>query len=465
MGFGTRRMSRRTVLGGIAGGIATLPFLRSFALGADDAAPKKLVILGVPNGPFVGPNGGTAGGGYEGWRPQGFAGPDFALPAVLPHVFEPLAPFRERLLFLEGVTGLPFEVSGGAHSQSACMLTGRPRLLPAGVDPKNFTATGISVDQYIAQQIGSPALSLAFDISGFQAGEGYWSYLGAEQPVTPIMSPTDAFTLVFGDGTTGLAAQRLLARRSSVLDGITGELQAMRGRVPAADRARLDAHLESVRALEEELASSGEAQCSGAVAPESYPPLDHANLPKVVRDHTDILVRALACGWTRVATLQLGNHEGSVYPRWPELDLESTYKYHAISHKFVDMDGAGSDGLSQADAIVLGLKFERMFSSMLADLLDRLTTTIDSDGRPMIENTLVVVARQHGENHNDQFILWTVAGGSGVGVSGGRFLQIGEGLDNPRYFNDVLTSMCHSMGVDSGGFGDTAYCGEPVAFS
>jgi hypothetical protein len=461
MTFGTRRVSRRTVLGGIAGGIASLPFLRSFALGADDAALPKLVILGAPNGPLVGPNGGTPGGGYEGWRPQGFVGPDFALPDVLPTVFEPLTPFRDRLLFLEGVAGLPFEASGGAHSQAACMLTGRPRVIPPGVDEKSFTATGISVDQWIAQQIDSRVLSLAFDISGYQVGEGYWSYLGAEQPVTPIMDPTDAYALVFGDGTTGLAAQRLLARRSSVLDGMTGELQAMRARVPAADRARLDAHLDSVRALEEELASSGAAQCSGAVAPDDYPPLDHANFPRVVRDHTDVLVRALACGWTRVATLQLGNHEGNVFPRWPDLGLESTYKYHAISHKFVDEEGAGSDGLSQADAIALGIQFERLFSTMLADLLDRLTTTIDTDGRPMIENTLVVMARQFGQNHDDRLILWTVAGGDGVGVAGGRFLQVG-GADDPRYFNDVLTSMCNSMGAETDTFGDPEFCREPI---
>ena len=112
----------------------------------------------------------------------------------------------------------------------------------------------------------------------------------------------------------------------------------------------------------------------------------------------------------------------------------------------------------------MGLAEERAFSTMFKEILDGLETTTDVDGSPLLDNTLVVYVRPMGRNHDARNVLWIVAGGAGVGVSGGRFLTVGDGQNDKRYFNDVLTTVCNTMGYQTDGFGDPDFCSEPIAF-
>jgi hypothetical protein len=465
MGHFLHRINRRAFLGGIAGSAAALPFLRSFPVSAGGGALPKLLLIGAPQGPLVGPHGGTSAGvTYEGWRPAGADAEESLLPAALPDVLSPLDAHIDRLLFLEGVAGYRVE-NGGAHTAAASLLTGRLRVIP-GTDANAYLAAGISVDHYIAQQIDSRVLTTAFRIAGYAPGESYWSYTGPEQPVTAIQNPVEAYSQVFGDGLAAAEALRQLERRTSVLDTVAGDLSTMRARVPAVDRERLDAHLEAVFDLEQDLLDTASAQCTAPGQPVSYDALDHASFPAVIRDHTEILVQALACGWTRVASLQMGSFGGEMRPQWPEYGIDSqTYNCHAIAHAFAGVDGAGSDGLAQSIAVPQALQIERTFSARVAHILDRLTQTLDVDGRPLIESTLVAYIRPAGTNHNVDNTLWIIAGGSGVGVSGGRYLRVGDGDDNPRYYNDVLVSLCHAMGLSDEQFGDPQFCDVPVSFA
>jgi hypothetical protein len=199
--------------------------------------------------------------------------------------------------------------------------------------------------------------------------------------------------------------------------------------------------------------------------PGDYAALDDENFPRVVRDHSEIIVQALSCGWGRIATLQLGNFGGGYVPNWPDLGIETTYKCHSIAHAFQGVEGAGSDGLAQGTAVGLGLQLERIFSGIVADILDKLAAVPDADGQTLLDNTLVVVVRPQGINHDDNMLLWMIAGGSGVNVRGGRFLQVGDGDSNKRLFNDVLVGIARSMGVAMDSFGAAEYNDDPVSFA
>ena len=456
------RIPRRSFLGALGGAAAALPFLRSFEVSADAPAQTKLLIIGGPNGQLVGPNGGNPGGGYAGWRPAGLAGTDSPLPASLPDVLSPLDAHVDRLLFLEGVAGLPTQ---GGHTQSASLLTGRLLRPTPGGDDNDFVGSGISIDEHLANELDTRVLRTAFKIEGFAPGESRWMFDADGNPLYPDQNPVDAYERVFGEGLDTSAAQALLARRTSVLDVAARDLQALRSRVPSADRARLDAHLEAVFELEQDLVETASLQCATPAVPADYPALDDESFPRVVADHTEIVVQALSCGWGRIATLQLGNFGGGYVPNWPDLGIETTYKCHSIAHAFQGIDGAGSEGLSQATAVGLGLQLERIFSRVVADVLDRLAEVPDIDGRPMLDNTLVLVVRPHGINHDDNHLLWMVAGGDGVNVRGGRFLQVGDGESNKRLFNDVLVGVGRSMGVAMDAFGAAEYNDAPVSFA
>src|SRR5262249_910320 len=115
-----------------------------------------------------------------------------------------------------------------------------------------------------------PSILFDGDSGMFDNGSDiYWgkdgtpSYLatGAGQGV----DPADAATRVFAGFKGGGAApppkptlqQRLRQNRRSVLDGVLGNFNSLRGKVSRADQARLDQHANFIRDLETNLAAGG----------------------------------------------------------------------------------------------------------------------------------------------------------------------------------------------------------------
>jgi hypothetical protein len=453
-------MTRRALLRGLGAATASLPFLHAFGAQAEGEALPKLLFFASPNSSLVGPDG-NASLGYEGWTPSGAPGgegrAEVALGDRLPDILSPLSAHRASLLLLDGLRGHP---SVPSHQQAVSILTGEgvyaneiPRA--SGGDGE-FYANGQSIDHFIAERIGSRVLGLSYDISGFNLGEGYISHLGPNRGFTPIQNPVDAFEQVFGAvGASDAERASQQLRRQSVLDAVTRDLGALRRRLPAADAARLEQHADAVRALEADLAAV--PTCGGGSAPGAYDHGSSRNIPRLMEDYARLMVQAMACNYTRVGFIQTGNLGGSIVPSWPELGVSTTYKDHAINHAFEGIDGAGSEGLSQRDAIPLGLGLQRAYSGFFARILDELAATPDVDGRPMLDHTLVVHVKGMGENHNRSRVLWTVAGGAALGLRTGRYLRLPmSGGRGDHIVNDFHVTLCHLMGLD-----DVTEFGDP----
>ena len=454
-------LTRRRLLTSLGGGAIALPFLRSFSVdaGQGKSALPRVLFVGFPNGPLVGPHGGE---GYAGWRPANASGFESALPHAagdFPEIFGPLRPFRDRLVFIEN---LAYIDGGNEHRHTSALLTGRRKHVDG--DNADYTSTGISVDHWLAEQFAddpdraTEVLNTAFNITADAPGEAYWSYTGPQARAEPIQDPLNTFERVFGSGVDPIAHERFVARRGSVLDVIARDLGRLMDRVPAADRPRLQQHLEGVRDLERSLEAP---LCDGGDAPGSYDPLASPNAPRVFADHAEVIAQAFACGFSRIATLQFGHFGGGrTRPQWPELGIDyGGHSDHAISHAFAEHVGAGSEGLLTEDARGLGIAKEIAYSRMFSDVLARLDAVPDIGGGTLLDNTLVVYVRPMGENHDSDRVLWIAAGGAGVGVEGGRWLTLPP---SQRHFNDVLTAVCHSMGEPVDTFGEPEFCAEPI---
>ncbi|MEM9188340.1 MAG: DUF1552 domain-containing protein [Myxococcota bacterium] len=444
-----RAISRRQLALGLGASAAALPFLRSFPASADGRPLAKVVFFASPTGFLVGPSGGS---GVEGWLPSAMRGREMDVPARLPEVFSPLEEHKRDILFLGELRGIR---GVGSHQQAVCMLTGRKvyRNEPersAGGDG-DFNGDGESIDQLLARRLQVAPLGLSFRTNGFQLGEGRMSFTEANRPFTPIQSIADAFDRVSGGGSAMPGLDVRLARRESVLDRVAGDIRAIEGRVSMADRERLQSHLESVRTLEQQIGMPS-AGC-GAGEPGSYDSTSHENIPRLIRDYNQVMVHALACGFTRVGFVQLGNLEGSLRPRWSaDYGLDANFTDHAISHKFAGRTGAGSDGLSEARARDLGVQLQVAYNDLFADLLTRLRETPDVDGSPLLDNTVVVHVKPQGQNHSTSNIMWLVAGGKNLGIRGGRFLRV-----DGRHHNDFHVALAQTVGlsdVTSFGRGD-----------
>jgi hypothetical protein len=448
------KLRRRELLAGL-GGLGLLP-LTGERLARADAAPRRLIVFYTPNG-TIGPE----------WRPRG-GETDFTFGRIL----APLAPFRSKLLVLGGVDMALADAGFGSHHTRGIggLLTGRRILMgnfrSAG-PPTAGWASGVSIDQHIARTASTRFRTLELGVRVVDAEvRGRISYLGPNQPVPPMEDPYDVFDRIFAGGRPPAAAgpagpaidaraERLRAQRKSVLDFLGQELAAARAQVGVDDRARIDAHLESVRDIERRLLVDGSgpapAPAAGCAPPALAPRIDvqtSESLPAVGRLHMDLLAAAFACDLTRVATLQ-----------WTHAESNQTFSFlgvpgqhHAMSHAG-DGDAAAQESLTRINVF---------YAEQLAHLLERLAATREGD-RTVLDNTVVLWATEvgKGNNHAHRDLPFLLAGAAGGHFRTGRFIDYqARGRSQPH--NNLLVSLANAMGLPDTSFGDPEHCTGPL---
>ncbi len=294
-----RKLDRRTVLRGLlAGGLVTigLPFLEIFgtersAHAAPDGLPKRFGMFYWGNGVLP-----------DLWLPTG-TGANYTLSPTL----APLAAHQAKLSVVSGMK-VPFVNAVPHMSGPVGFFTGQP---PMKSDPGAFAAP--TLDQVIANVVGSDSRFRSLEVA-VQPGTTGLSHNGPNSPNPAESSPAALFARVFGPefvkpGSTAAPAPTL-ALRKSVLDAVTEDTRSLQGVLGATDKARLERHLDGVRALEQRIQKLQQsppnlAACNLPAAPKgAYPDVaGRAPLSEISRAMVDILAMALACDQTRVFSL------------------------------------------------------------------------------------------------------------------------------------------------------------------
>lgn len=431
-----KNLNRRAFLGTGLSGLAALPFLsnvlsRSVHAGGSDAAPRRLIVFYTPNEPIA----------SEHWKPAGISDGD-AL-TELPPVMASLEPHMQNLLMVGDLAmhTQAEETHGAGHVTLGHMLTGR-LVSPYGTNAADYWGSGISVDQHIADALGVNALTLGV-LSGGANGNSRMSYRGANQPVHPMARPDDVFDSLFADfelPPSELAALR--GRRLSVLDRAAGDLRTLSDRLPREAADKLDVHLSLVRDLETKLEADTQLECTLPDAPASADYTANAMLPVTTQRQIDIMVQALACGITDVASLQVGTTgAGAITPLWPDVGLDINQDCHTLAHTWND------DAQQRQRRISL----EAFFYSQFAYLLDQLAAIPEGAGS-MLDNTLVLWTKHLGWGHRAEEMMFMLAGGVDSPLQPGRYI---ERPNAPH--NQLLASVCDLMGTGDETFGDPAF--------
>ncbi len=116
--------------------------------------------------------------------------------------------------------------------------------------------------------------------------------------------------------------------RASVLDAVSEQTSRLRGRLGAADRVRLDQHLDSIRTLEQRLSSDPSA-CGFVAEPSAVPDIDgQEQIAEKNVVMSELLVLALACDLTRVFSVQFSTC-GSAVIVW---QVGATDSLHLTCH-------------------------------------------------------------------------------------------------------------------------------------
>lgn len=475
---------RRKLLKGMLAGAALAPLTRVAPLRAQPGrAAPKLVVFASPNSWMVGWDGaGSAEGfGVSGLSEFGPTRQSVDLPSRLPAILQPLEPFADRLVLcdnLRGLTYVPREVSFApvnAHRQAAYILTGHgvfndePAAASGG--DGEWYSQGPSLDQLFASHYGCDVLGLAGRNDESNAGEGWISHIEANRAHQPFRNPTDAAATVFGVDTTDPAALAAVDRRRAILSVLGRDADAMRARLSVRDGARLREHAESIAAALGGLDDVTSRSCAATRPSYDYDETDYASVPRLMRDYADILATGLSCGVTQVGYMMPGNLGGHVRPHWPELGIDGSPSDHSWNHAF-DGDFVRGDlgGYTQEQAWSQGVKLQQAYNSMFAYLLQRLEETPDIDGRPLLDNTIVLHVKQMRTNHNSSRLFTIVAGGQGLGVRGGRFIRF-EGerrsgrpdtVDEGRWHNDLLVGVGQLLGLPVDSMGHPELNQNPV---
>jgi hypothetical protein len=480
------KLRRRKLLGALGGAGLLLPLLeRGRARAAEGAYPKRLIIVQTTNGTVA----------NEFW-PKQTGERDFELDST---ILQPLAPFKQKLILIGGLEMTAaldetIATAGGlGHHNLPHLLTGTQgasgRIPDGRTDP---VGNAISVDQFVARALESQAmtafrsLELGVLTNGLTGGrgdnDGLISFNGpaiGSDPARPDGNlpeedPARFLERLLGAGagageTSALdetaRARRLLEDRS-VLDLVRTDLERLKQNLGQDERAKLDAHLEGLRRVEQELTHSMPLSCDfpNAALPAGTPIDKAESMPMIVTAQMDLLTLALSCDLTRVVTLMMTNgaNEDLAMP-WlgegfsgPPAEV-GNYKvrdHHNLTH-------AGNFRPQK-------IRAEQWFMEQFAYLLERLDAVPEGDGT-LLDHSVVFWANNmsDGHEHACQGMPWLLAGSCGGYFETGRYLRYGDWAQgafdsgsNLLPHNGVLVALANAMDAPTEFFNNRDYGGE-----
>jgi hypothetical protein len=417
-----KHLSRRTVLRG-AGVAVSLPLLEAMipagtALAATAANIKpRLAYVYFPHGAV-----------QKFWTPEG-SGKDFQFSRIL----KPLEGMRDYVTVVSGMRNKPAESSDPHGIVEATWLT-----CQAPTGPKATADSGVSIDQLIARQIGKDTPLSSIELCGEPGGSVSYRSPGLGLPLEG--NPRKVFTTMFGPGDNNVQRKGLLQATGSLLDYVRDASQTLNAELGAADRARVNDYLDSVREVEgrvQKLEAKADSLGQLPDAPLGAPD-DFGELLDV---QFEMIALAFQTNQTRIATMRMIK-EASMRT-FPNVNVDEAF--HPLSHHGEDPDK--QDRLARIQAY----ETERF-----ANFAKRLASIKEGDGN-LLDNAIILYGSNmansdlHNQNPLPQLLL-----GKGGGIKGGQHLP--QAKDTPH--SNLLLTMAQKGGVNIEKFADST---GPVA--
>lgn len=439
------RPSRRAVLRGAAAGALVLPWLEIMASDrASHAAvppPRRFLTVYQPGGSVL-----------DQWRPTGTE-TDFVLSPIL----SPLEAVKQRIIVLDGID---MQSAVGEQDQSGmvALLTGTAQGLAGGF------AKGPSLDQVLLTRLAPEAARAVASLEmavrwGTGKSRGLLSpinclnYRNTEnfEPIAPRIDPIAIWNELFGEMSMPAAG----AWNRSILDAVLQRYANLAQRLGAADRQRLEQHLDKLRELEQRVTQFAQCSAPELVDTSDYNPEAGLNsddvgsvrdlatdgaIPKVSKLMMDMMVMAFACDLTAVGTLQWSDTEAK--HTFPWLDLPET-------HAFYQNDG----GYHPEECALIVTWYTQQLAYLLTSM-----QSVDMGGHSLLDETVVFYGShlQNVATHMKTNMPFLLAGGGG-GLRTGRWVEY-----DARSHNDLLVSILNLFGDARTTFGDEEYCTGPL---
>jgi hypothetical protein len=445
--------SRRNLLRGLGGASLLLPFsglLRSKAEAAPGDAPKRLLVVDMPNAVW-----------RADWLPTGGRQVDQGTGDATVFQYGPQSAFFEKIRqHTTFIDGLPVRSTGGdAHVAAQVHFMTGGAIPEDGAEMSHYP----SIDQILAKQ--SPLFSGALAAPsvtwcGHTEGDGLRAHIHVlsfddaptPQPIFPQNSPLLAYSSLFagfmpGESTAEQEAALALALKQnrSVLDYVKGSVERLSARTPAAEKVRLETHLQALRELEMRFVPMTPNNNTNVTLPdpaalEALVVNDTPHHQAVLENFFGLTKSAFGFDRTRIATLMMTSGHNWVTFKDYVPELTQSGRVHEITHQ--------SYLNKNLDLRLITNWYGDMFCKFVLDL----AATPDVDGSTMLDNTLIVffsevaiigdgIDAQHDRNNTPL----AVVGGKNLGHLGGRCLRY-----TARTTNDFWTTVGRKLSLDAG---------------
>ncbi len=438
-----KSLPRRAFLRGLGTAVA-LPLLDSmipaFSRAATTAkAPCRMAFAYVPNGIVM-----------DLWTPKA----EGHLTGSLPKILEPLAPHRENILLMSGLThngGRALGDGPGDHGRAGA------NYLTAAHPRKTFgkdIQTGVSVDQIAAQKIGGQTRFASLELGceqGIQGGNcdnGYScaysnsiSWRTPSTPNPPEIRPRAVFERLFGNVEMEADPARRARREKydrSVLDLVLEDAKRLEVSLGGADRRKLDEYLHAIREIETRIQSAERGKVPVTPAIGNIP----SGIPADYVEHShlmfDLMTLAFQTDSTRIATIMMAIEQSNR----PYREIGVPESHHGLTHHRGD-----------PEKIAKVAQINRFHVEQFAYLVNKLHSTPDGDGTLLDHTMLVYGSGLADGNRHEHHNLPTLLAGRGCGSiqPGGRHVRYPD--ETPMA--NLFTAMLDKMGVPAESMGDS----------
>lgn len=418
------KLSRRMLLGG-AGALVALPALEIFGSRKAHSAPGdktlRFLVYFVPNG--RNPDTWVAGGSGEAF--------------TFPRALAPLQDLKSDMICLSALDHVAAKMSAGTGDHAL----GTGTCLNCAPYPDGNLHGDISMDQTLVKALQPttrfPSLQwgagepMACDFGASCSYTQSISWAGPELPLAPTINPLTAFNQLFAgaeEGATQEEQDRRRASLTSVLDYVLDDADAFGKRLGTSDRNKLDEYFTSVRELEKRLTQPPDETCDTGPAPTAG--LDYEGR---VKAFNDLIVLAFQCNQTQVITFMIENGlSGRSHPF-----IGAPGGHHAITH----------GGNATLEQLIL---LETWQAQQAAYVAQKLKTTLDADGTPLLDNTAMLILPDMGAGsvHDHSNLAPVILGKCGGALKTNQALPCGGAP-----LGNMYVALLQAFGVQTASFG------------
>ena len=364
----------------------------------------------------------------------------------------PLAPIKNYCNVLSG-----FDVVAAGpqphHGGQSGILSGLPYLeIPS--DSEHFASKyrGPSIDQIVAQELNTTSLELGVSkLIPQDRGQTLRaiSHESADAPRAPLLNPAEVYELLFANYTTPVRPHNTL--RTHILDTVKDDIHALKMKLGAQDKQRLDAHLTSISELRQRILDLPPEYIHSCVPMDTVTTQNEdiagmEPLETINQLMCDLWVLAWSCDLNRVTTMMFnaGMSETVFHPVTGVSDGHYTM-----------IQNLGEEG---QEALLRSITTFTV--SQLKYLVEKMANTLEGDST-LLDNSLLLFTSGHSDfqgSHATDYPVLLIGGcGGAVKTPGIHHRNVGANT------NDILVSILLAMGTGRDSIGeDSSLSNTPI---